>query len=278
MMSKIVFISFANKKYSAALRQIKNNVKPFSFNEIKIFTEDDLPIEIKHKMKVCLYHRGYGYWRWKPYLVKTVLEDLDEGDILIYSDAGNLWNASGVDKFHEYVSLLKDSSDSFLVFNQPFLEKDWTKGDVLSTLAVIDRFDLLMSLQLWAGCFFVKKTQESISVVNMWNHYVNDFDDLVTDKSSSYPNLLGFQENRHDQSVFSLLVKQSHHKLISWEEIQTIDGDWNKIVSQPILAKRVYKQKSYKNFNWLINKIQNYLIGLYLCHIKGFYFKDKISW
>lgn len=277
-MSKIFFVSFANKRYSDALEQIKKNVMEFGFDDIKLFTEDDLPYELKQKMKVNLLHRGYGYWRWKPYLVKSILEKLDDGDILVYSDAGNQWNASGLDKFRQYLSYLNSSSYSFLVFNQPFLEKDWTKGDILKALEVTDRLDLLMTLQLWAGCFLVKKTSESSDVVNQWNHYVNDYDDLVTDKSSSYPNLLGFQENRHDQSIFSLLVKQSHFKLISWEDIQTIDNDWGKIADYPIQAKRTYKKKENKNLNWLFMKVKNCAIGMYLHHIKGYYFKDKISW
>ena len=30
--------------------------------------------------------KGYGYWLWKPYIIKKTLEKMKKGDILLYLD------------------------------------------------------------------------------------------------------------------------------------------------------------------------------------------------
>ena len=35
--------------------------------------------------------RGFGYWIWKPYFILKSLEELNDGDILFYSDSGSIF-------------------------------------------------------------------------------------------------------------------------------------------------------------------------------------------
>jgi hypothetical protein len=35
------------------------------------------------------YDTGFGLWVWKPYLCKVILDQLNEGDILVYADSGS---------------------------------------------------------------------------------------------------------------------------------------------------------------------------------------------
>ena len=65
-----------------------------------------------------------------------------------------------------------------------------------------------MSLQLWAGAFMLRKCKESVEMVERWLEVSIEHPDLMTDKKSTYPNLHGFLEHRHDQSTFSILAKQ----------------------------------------------------------------------
>lgn len=277
-MSKIIFISFANYKNRKSLECLNKDVSEFGFYKTLFLTERDLPAEFVHKMKVGLYHRGFGYWRWKPYIINRELKKMNDDDILIYSDAGNKWNIKGLNKYEKYLSFLLEKNYSFLVFSQPFLEKDWTKGDIFKVLNLEKNKEIAMSLQLWAGCFFIRKTKESVKVIEIWNHLVNDVEDLVTDKSSIYSNFLGFEENRHDQSIFSLLVKQSNYRLLDWSEVQTLDRIWDVIENNPILAKRVYASRQKNNLQFFVRKISSLLIGCYLLLFKKFHFKNKISW
>ena len=58
----------------------------------------------EHK-EIFEYKKGGGYWIWKVQLILQSLRDLDDGDILIYSDSGSSLNLSGEKRFQEYMFL-----------------------------------------------------------------------------------------------------------------------------------------------------------------------------
>lgn len=274
---KRIFVSFADTRYIKSLERIKSETELFGFDERYFLTEKDLPKDFFQNINPMIYRRGYGYWTWKPYVVKSMLDKMKDGDVLVYSDAGTQFHITGKQRFEEYLSMLSVDKP-FVVFQQPFLAKDWTKGDVFKYLCAEQWQVNAMQLQLWAGSFILKKTPNTIAVVDKWLDIVKNHIDLMTDKASVSPNLVGFQEHRHDQSVFSILIHQMPHTEISWKEVESLNGEWNGREGFPIWAKR---DKSFS----LIGKIKKrlrlifaYPIGLYLKYIKGFYFQSKKSW
>lgn len=60
--------------------------------------------------------RGFGYWSWKPWSIHHVLQDMQEGDRLLYLDAGCHININGAKRFREYVDMLDRDSRGMLVF------------------------------------------------------------------------------------------------------------------------------------------------------------------
>ena len=52
------------------------------------FSERDLPKDFFKGFSPKIYRRGYGYWIWKPYIVSKMMSRLNDGDILVYTDAG----------------------------------------------------------------------------------------------------------------------------------------------------------------------------------------------
>jgi hypothetical protein len=74
-------------------------------------------------------NRGGGYWLWKPYIIVHMLEQLEEGDYLMYTDAGTELVSSPqpvfdlVDKTEYGVQLFQLCGG--------FLTSHWTKGDAL---------------------------------------------------------------------------------------------------------------------------------------------------
>lgn len=275
---KSVFVSFADSRYKQALERIKKETEEFGFDERYFFTEKDLPKDFFKGFSPKIYRRGYGYWSWKPYIVKEMLSKLDDGDILVYSDAGTQWHVSGKQRFEEYMSMLSEKS-SILTFQQPFLVKDWTKGDAFNYICPDNWQEYAMQLQIWAGTFLVKKHNESVELFDKWYDIVKNHKDLITDKISITPNLKGFIEHRHDQSIFSLLVKRISHIEICWYEVETlcING-WNGREKYPLWAKRDYALTIRDKIKRKLKSIYTYPIGLYLVFIKGFYFFNKKGW
>lgn len=273
-MSKIVFVSFADTRYQASTDRLKRQTEAFGFDERYFFSEKDLPKDFFKGFSPKIYRRGYGYWTWKPYVVAKVLGGLQEGDILVYSDGGNVWNDKGIERFRELIDMLS-MERPILAFQQEFLEKDWTKMDVFQRLCPETFKQHAMTLQLWSGSFFLMKSPIADKLAKDWDELRKTDIHQFTDRKSTIPNLLGFREARHDQSTFSLLVKQRPHVEISWEEVEPLDSNWAGYEKYPILAKRYRKKTTKKK---IISYIFLSFIGYYLVLFKNFRFMGKVAW
>lgn len=277
----IYLTSFADRRYKASLERIEKEAKYFPFADIYLQSECDLPKDYLSGLHVNIYRRGYGYWKWKSYITKEIYnKKLKEGDILLYIDAGVHLNANGVNRFYDYVDLLSNAKDTgILVFEQPFLEKDYSKGDILVATNSYDNPDVTMSFQYWSGAFMLKKCKDADIIVEKWYEMCHTNFGLITDEKSHTPNLIGFIEHRHDQSALSLIVKQYNHIKIQWNETQALDiSNWDSYKSYPILARRTrfFEQSRKLRFCHYLNKPKCIIVGLYLKYVKGFYFKSFI--
>lgn len=111
------FLSFADSRMSAALERLGRQAEALDFfDEITLFTEHDLSAEFTSRMGRYLTPscRGFGYWSWKPWSIHHVLQEMEEGDRLLYLDAGCHINANGTDRFREYVNMLDRDSCGML--------------------------------------------------------------------------------------------------------------------------------------------------------------------
>lgn len=105
---------------SAALERLGRQAEALDFfDEITLFTEHDLSAEFTSRMGRYLTPscRGFGYWSWKPWSIHHVLQEMEEGDRLLYLDAGCHINANGTDRFREYVNML-DRDSCGMLFHQ----------------------------------------------------------------------------------------------------------------------------------------------------------------
>lgn len=277
MANKVVLISFANSTYKPSLIRLKKEVSKFtSITESHFFTEKDLDDEFKKDFHPFIYRRGYGYWKWKVYFCKKTLDKLSLGDILIWSDAGNVFNSEAEHRFLEYLELARTSPSGILAFQDEYMEKQYTKADCLAYFNALNNKNIIDSNQFWAGCCIFKKTINSTELIDRWYDISINHFDLITDKKSEIPNLQGFIEHRHDQSIFSILAKQYDIKVVSHTERCIKDGKLLK--NLPIQAKRSKQQSITTNVKRKLLIPLRYIIGLYLIHIKGFYFKNRTAW
>lgn len=282
-MSKLILVSFADSRYRNSLKRLEEQTREFPFDERYFLTEKNcLTKEYWRKLKPWLYRRGYGFWAWKSSIVKDYLNKLDDGDMLFWSDAGIMWNATpeSLLKFDEYIKMLSGDND-ILVFGQPTIEKEWTKGDVLEALGVYNNEEICNSNQYWAGCFLVKKTKRTEEFINRLIDLCELSKELITDKRSSVPNREGFKEHRHDQSLFSVLVKTYPHVAIPWQETQVEDGNWEKLKNNPIQSRRLKEQDRPKSEiikNKLMRPWRDFL-GFYFTKIRHYeYLCDHYPW
>lgn len=219
----IWFLSFADSRLKGPLKRIRRQARAFGFAEERtlIWTEHDLDPDFREKMKDHLIpgSRGYGYWCWKPQIVLQALDRMSDGDILLYADAGCHLNPKGQKRFEEYVRMANEHGLLAFQSRSPkgtaepdpryhFLpEGQWTKGDLLDHFGVRNNTPILTTGQIGATVIVMAKQPRIVDLFRRFRSVFLDHFELCDDSPSRSPNLLGFQENRHDQSVFSILLK-----------------------------------------------------------------------
>jgi len=61
------------------------------FTEVKGYTaeylQDDEYFFNKHVSFINNNRRGFGYWIWKPYIIKQWMDKMEDGDVLFYIES-----------------------------------------------------------------------------------------------------------------------------------------------------------------------------------------------
>lgn len=201
-------------------------------NRIQVWTENDLSLDFKRcfASRLILGSRGFGYWCWKPQVVLQMFDLMGEGDVLLYVDAGCHLNLRGRRRLEEYADLARENGIvPFQARSMVDSEKDnpvhhfltdahWSKGDLLTGLGVRDNPNIVNTGQLAGGIFLARKDSRTIDFFHRFLAVFEEHFDWVDDSPSRTPNLPGFVENRHDQSVFGLLAKEAGYPTLSCGE------------------------------------------------------------
>ena len=155
--------------------------------------------------------------------------ELNENVILVYADCGCEINPEGKNRFLEYINMLDNNPNNFglISFRMPqYLEKKWTKQAVLKWFMATEK--IKNTGQFLAGIQIIKKNKHSINIINTWYH--NMIHQLINDDTKNEANY--FIENRHDQSIYSIIVKKFGSIKLNDETSDLTD------TTKPIFAKR----------------------------------------
>ena len=164
----------------------------------------------QHQHFINQNRRGFGYWIWKPYIIKKNMEEMNDGDVLLYLDCGcELVNKCKKELLNCMEIVKTDKIVGTTVSIQK--EKDWSKMDLIESMGM-KHDESINELQRQAGANLFLVCPETREFVNKWYELCCDYHN-VDDSPSIIPNADNFSEHRHDQSIFSLLTKK--HKLFS---------------------------------------------------------------
>jgi hypothetical protein len=194
----------------------------------------------KHKDFIENNHRVYGYWIWKSYLVLKCLEEMNDGDIVLYCDAGCEINKKGIHRLNEYFDIVANSESGILSFYlhdcgypNAYNEHNWTKNDIFLTLNCSE--EIKNSHHCITTVFLVKKCDNTMKFAKQFYESCCNYN-LINDFIGDSPNHPTFQTCRHDQSVFSCLSK-IYKSILLYDE--TYFNEWKDGEFFPILAKRI---------------------------------------
>lgn len=226
---------FGDNNFSIGKNRIKKQAENFGvFKSILEYGEQDLEnntfweTHAKPMMKprVGMQRRYYGYYACKPYFILRALNSIPENDVILYVDSGCELNKNGLEKLQKYYQECLDTEGVFFTLDLP--EIQWTKMDIYRYI-MGDDDEYLMTRQIISGIFLLKNTQMIKELVQKWiDICVKDGGKYLDDSPSTLPNDTIFRENRHDQSIWSLLLKKkSESHDFTFHEDDTYETIWN---------------------------------------------------
>ena len=136
--------------------------------------------------------RGAGYWLWKPYFLLEQIKRADLGDVLVYTDAGIMFEA-------DIRHVIDEMDSEIMVFGNRWTHGDWCKMDVLKEMAC-ERW--AGHEQLQASCIIVVVGEHSQRFAEKWLEWCCK-PGFIDDSPSKWGNLQGFREHRHDQAILT---------------------------------------------------------------------------
>lgn len=215
------FISYADDR-PYAVDRIKKQAESFNtFSSISVYNNNNIyDDDFKKKYSYVLNQkRGGGYWLWKYYLINKKIKEIDDGEYIIYCDAGCELNNKGMKRYYEYLDMLKESSYGFLSFplewnktaEPPPLngctEKVWTIKQLFEYFNININSEIANSPQIAGGILIIKKCENTLKILDGYRKVIEYDDKLTTDYYNKINQHSFFRENRHDQSIWGLLRK-----------------------------------------------------------------------
>ena len=231
-MTKYHFITFATPDHmSFAEENVKSALSVGGFDTAKIYTMDDIDNYYKTtNSHLFQYKRLAGYAVWKPYIIFKRLLEIEDDDILCYNDSKYIW----LTNVRNMETQLLSRKNIGVYANKPngvtFIEKQWTKGDAFLLMNIPNNEYgkyIKNSNQVWSGYILLRKGFNPLRFIGEWLTYNQDSRISSDSPSSMTKDDAIFSENRHDQTILSLLCKK-------WGiHMNLIDRDWMIDVRNP---------------------------------------------
>jgi hypothetical protein len=193
----MIAISFASSAYQVQqLRWFKTcekaGLSPVTFNEHHLSEEEK---------KGYFGDRGYGFWFWKPLIIKKALE-MDEE--ILYTDVDYaILNPA------KLKIMLDESKTGIVLFTYPFQNRVWTRRDCFFYMNC-DEERYWNTPHLEAGVSIWRRNNYTLELLDEWSRYCTDRRILSDDQNvCGLPNFPEFRDHRHDQSILTNL-KEKH--------------------------------------------------------------------
>ncbi len=215
-------IGIGTKNYeNAASRLSKEAVESKYFSTI--ITENNSTLKSQHSVFLESHAEfikenkalGFGNFLWKPYLVNHWLNQIPEGDGLLYLDSGCSFNLKPIearDRFEKYLeSAVKHGSLVTQLASGQFgiadlSEESWTTPELMKEIGLSEENQ--KSNQIQAGILFLISNSRNKEIIRKWWD-ISVIEDYKYLRNSNFENPKGvLRQNRHDQSIFSSLAKK----------------------------------------------------------------------
>lgn len=211
-----ILINYADNGFQNAQRRNSESGLKNGFDKVINYCRKDIDSDFLNKNEYILNKvRGAGYWLWKPYIIFKTLENVTEEDIVFYSDCGsvfikNIQPLLDLVKYEDVILFFDGKSDGQ---DDSWLNRQWTKRDVFVFMDA-DTEEYYNSGTMLASFQIYRRSEKSISFIKKYLDLCCH-PELITDDDNicDLPNLIGFEDHRHDQSILGIFAKKENINL-----------------------------------------------------------------
>jgi hypothetical protein len=197
-----ILINYADKKYRRTQRLNTWTGKHIAgFDKVYSFSPNDIDKKFYEKNKFILdVKRGNGLWLWKPYFILKVMNEVNDGDVIFYSDSGAFF----IRKIDALIETI-DKNSGIWVSDIPLLEKNFTKHTCFILMDCLE--DKFVNTNQIQGTFFMAiNCEKTRKFVKKWLNYCEDI--RILSPADEYEENQDLISHREDQSILSLLCKK----------------------------------------------------------------------
>lgn len=242
---KKVLITYGDKKFEMSKNRFIQNAHAINiFDEIIAYSDKDLSEELKQS-EIINEKRGSGLWSWKPDVILTTLNKMEDGDILVYCDSG-----CTVYPCNEWNHIWKSLENHDIIAQRIYQRTDkWTRKSIIEYFAQTNSKNWTKCYQHMATAIILKATPFTRAFVSEWKDMMISHPEMVKDVTieEKVNEAECFIENRHDQAFYSALTYKylnnptyKNKILTKWEHIE----DYDIICPQAIRATRLRNGES----------------------------------
>ena len=168
------------------------------------------PIFYEQHKEILNQKRGAGYWLWKPYFILKTLDIMQEGDVLVYCDAG-------VTLLHDifpYINKMIKNDKDIILFHSGHTNRIYNKKDTFIFMNTDEKYrDYPQTI---SGLIMMRNTQTTRNFIKKWLLACQD-KRILTDQKSINEEFPDFKDHRHDQAILSLLYYKEPDRIIMQE-------------------------------------------------------------
>jgi hypothetical protein len=210
---KKIYITFGGRPYDSVTKHIVENGKKFGADEVIVYDDAWLVKQDFYKQNIWLWEhhhkRGFGWYAWKPFIIYHALQNLNDNDMVLFTDA----DCYPVNNF----SVLFDQCDKdggiMLFAAQTHRHYVWCKRDCYIVMGQDDPKYRDVQAGVARFMLFQKGKWKATQFLMEWltycvNPFATTFDPSVIDEE-----LPGFKEHRTEQAIMTNLAYKYGLKL-----------------------------------------------------------------
>lgn len=201
---KNVYITFSGAPYEATTRLIVERAGGFGADAVKVYDDRWMAQQAFYQQNAWLWNhphkRGFGWYVWKPYIIWHALSLLQDGDVVLYTDA----DCFPIAPLHALFDICRNDGGIMLFASEGHRQFEWCKRDCYLVMGQ----DIDYEAQAGVARFmlFQKGPWRTTQFLMEWitycvNPLANTFDPSVLG-----PEVPGFVEHRAEQAIMTNLA------------------------------------------------------------------------